>query len=47
MTPVREPDMHVVRALPDQEPVEFAFARCVYASWPWLTAEFMRELEDE
>jgi hypothetical protein len=39
--------MRVVRSVPDTEPVEFAFARSVYASWPWLTEEFMRELEAE
>lgn len=44
MTP--EPDMISVRAVPDPIPVEFPFARCVYASWPWLTAEFMKEVEE-
>ncbi|MFE0326294.1 hypothetical protein ACFW08_05695 [Streptomyces sp. NPDC058960] len=44
---IREADMRVVRAWPDEEPVEFNLARCVYASWPWLTDEFMRELEEE
>lgn len=29
--------------LPDQEPVDMDKPRCVYASWPWLTEEFMRE----
>ncbi|MFJ3248360.1 hypothetical protein [Streptomyces sp. NPDC086782] len=41
-----EPSMHIVRPVPDAEPVEFNFARSVYASWPWLTEEFMRELEE-
>lgn len=46
MTDVREQDMRIVHARPDQEPVEFTWSRCVYASWPWLTEEFMREVEE-
>ncbi|GAA0641551.1 hypothetical protein GCM10009548_02220 [Streptomyces malaysiensis subsp. malaysiensis] len=41
-----EQPYRVVRALPDAEPVEFDKPRCVYASWPWLTEEFMREVEE-
>lgn len=41
-----EPGMRIVRAVPDPEPVEFNKPHCVYASWPWLTEEFMREVED-
>lgn len=44
MTLVREPNTHVVHALPDQEPVEFDKPRCVYAAW--ITEELMRETED-
>lgn len=44
---IREPDMRIVRPVPDMEPVEFNLPRSVYASWPWLTEEFMRELEAE
>lgn len=43
----REPGYTIVRAVPDAEPVTFPLSRCVYASWPWLTEEFMKELEDE
>jgi hypothetical protein len=31
--------------MPDTEPVEFDKPRCVYAAWPWLTDDFMRETE--
>jgi hypothetical protein len=31
--------------VPDAEPVVFDKPRSVYASWPWLTEEFMREVE--
>ncbi|MFE5093261.1 hypothetical protein ACFRCI_23590 [Streptomyces sp. NPDC056638] len=31
----------IVRAEPDDEPVP----RCVYASWNWLTEDFMRKAE--
>jgi hypothetical protein len=41
---LREPNMVAVIALPDQEPVEFTWSRCVYASW--ITEELMRETED-
>ncbi|GAB1326931.1 hypothetical protein [Streptomyces sennicomposti] len=44
---IREPDTHIVRPVPDTEPVEVNFSRCVYASWPWLTEEVMEELEAE
>ncbi|MEU1200154.1 hypothetical protein ABZ446_28565 [Streptomyces sp. NPDC005813] len=44
---IREPDMRVVRAVPDPLPVDFDKPHCVYASWTWLTEEFMRALEDE
>ncbi|WP_329168352.1 hypothetical protein OG709_30055 [Streptomyces sp. NBC_01267] len=43
--PIREPNTRIVRAWPDTEPVEFDKPRCVYASWGWLTEEFMREVE--
>ncbi|MDX2575934.1 hypothetical protein PV332_10620 [Streptomyces scabiei] len=43
---IREPDTVVVRAVPDPIPVEFDKSRCAYASWPWLTEEFMREVEE-
>ncbi|GAA1064719.1 hypothetical protein [Streptomyces asiaticus] len=43
--PTWERSYRVVRALPDAEPVEFDKPRCVYASWPWLTEELMREVE--
>lgn len=42
----REPNTHVVRPVPDAEPVEVNFSRSVYASWPWLTEEYLKELED-
>jgi hypothetical protein len=42
---IREPDTVIVRAVPDTEPVEFPLSRCAYASWTWLTEEFMKELE--
>ncbi|MET7939679.1 hypothetical protein [Streptomyces sp. NPDC005302] len=42
----REPNTVIVRAVPDPIPVEFPLSRCAYASWPWLTEEFMKELED-
>lgn len=29
---------------PDTEPVETDKPRSCYASWPWLTEEFMKEL---
>jgi hypothetical protein len=32
--------------LPDQEPVVFDKPRSCYASWPWLTDDFMREAEN-
>jgi hypothetical protein len=41
---VREPDMRIVHALPDMEPVEFDKPRSVYASW--ITEELMRETEE-
>ncbi|MFD5161005.1 hypothetical protein ACFWMJ_23500 [Streptomyces hawaiiensis] len=44
MTFVREPNTHIVHALPDQEPVEFPWAPCIYASW--ITPELMRETEE-
>ncbi|MFG3014343.1 hypothetical protein ACGFZB_28770 [Streptomyces cinerochromogenes] len=44
MTFVREPDTVIVHALPDQEPVTFDKARCVYAYW--VTEELMRETEE-
>lgn len=43
---IREPDTRIVHAVPDPIPVEFDKPRCVYASWPWLTEEFMREVEE-
>ncbi|MEU1254821.1 hypothetical protein ABZ445_16225 [Streptomyces chartreusis] len=43
---IREPDTVIIRAVPDAEPVEFKWSRCVYAAWPWLTEEFMREVEE-
>jgi hypothetical protein len=42
---VREPGMRTVHALPDQEPVEFPWSPCVYASW--ITEDLMRETEDK
>ncbi|MEU3285617.1 hypothetical protein [Streptomyces longwoodensis] len=44
---IREPDTRIVHPVPDAEPVEFTWSRAVYASWPWLTEEFMRELEEQ
>lgn len=44
---IREPNTYVVRAMPDTEPVVLDKARCLYAQWPWLTEEFMREAERE
>ncbi|MBT2412676.1 hypothetical protein J7I94_19275 [Streptomyces sp. ISL-12] len=44
MTGVREPNMRIVHALPDTEPVEFDKPQCVYASW--ITEELMRETEE-
>ncbi|WP_267882244.1 hypothetical protein [Streptomyces sp. NRRL F-5630] len=41
-----EPNTRVVRALPDTEPVE-RLPRAAMAKWPWLTEEFLNELEDE
>jgi hypothetical protein len=43
---IREPNTVIVHALPDQEPVVFDKPRSVYASWTWLTEEFMREAEE-
>ncbi|MET9126940.1 hypothetical protein [Streptomyces sp. NPDC004528] len=43
---IREPDTVVVRPIPDPIPIVFDKPRCLYAAWPWLTDEFMRELED-
>lgn len=45
MTP--DPTLRIVRAVPDEEPVTFSQPRSVYASWSWLTEEFMRELEEQ
>ncbi|WP_018555317.1 MULTISPECIES: hypothetical protein [unclassified Streptomyces] len=41
-----DPTLRVVRAAPDEEPVE-PVSRAVMARWPWLTDEFMRELEEQ
>lgn len=46
MTPPKE-TFRIVRAKPDDEPVHFDRPRCVYASWSWLTEDFMREAESE
>lgn len=43
----QDPNLRIVRAVPDEEPITFSHPRCVYASWPWLTEEFMREMEGE
>lgn len=43
---IQEPNTRVVRATPDPIPVDFDKPRCVYASWSWLTEEFMREVEE-
>ncbi|MDH6625774.1 hypothetical protein M2271_003585 [Streptomyces sp. LBL] len=43
---IREPDTYIVHAVPDPIPVEFDKPRCVYASWSWLTEEFIREVEE-
>lgn len=40
-----DPGLRIVRADPDEEPVRFTHPRCVYAAWPWLTEEFMKEME--
>lgn len=40
-----EPNLRIVRADPDEEPVCCDKPRSVYAAWPWLTEEFMREVE--
>ncbi|MGP3750854.1 hypothetical protein [Streptomyces sp. IBSNAI001] len=39
------PGLRIIHAEPDDEPVIFDKPRSVYASWPWLTEEFMREAE--
>lgn len=43
---IPEPNMRVVRAVPDPLPVVFDKPRCLYAGWAWLTDEFMREVEE-
>jgi hypothetical protein len=43
---IHEPNTRVVHAIPDPIPVDFDKPRCVYASWSWLTEEFMREVEE-
>ncbi|GGX26704.1 hypothetical protein [Streptomyces chryseus] len=40
-----ETNVRIVRAAADDEPVIFDKPRSVYASWSWLTEEFMREVE--
>ncbi|MGI5404172.1 hypothetical protein ACQEVG_32920 [Streptomyces sp. CA-135486] len=30
--------------MPDTEPVVMDKPRCLYASWPWLTEDFIREV---
>ncbi|WP_179894178.1 hypothetical protein [Streptomyces sp. or20] len=42
-----DPTLRIVRAVPDEKPVTFSQPRSVYASWSWLTEEFMRELEGQ
>ncbi|MFJ3084440.1 hypothetical protein ACIPJG_32450 [Streptomyces halstedii] len=42
-----DPTLRIVRAIPDDEPVTFNQSRSVYASWNWLTEEFVRELEEQ
>ncbi|WP_176739403.1 hypothetical protein [Streptomyces sp. EN16] len=42
-----DPTLRIVYAVPDEEPVTFSRPRCVYASWLWLTEEFMRETESQ
>ncbi|MFE7624283.1 hypothetical protein [Streptomyces sp. NPDC057509] len=41
-----DPTLCIVRPVPDEEPVE-RVSRAVCASWPWLTEEFMKELEEQ
>lgn len=41
---IREPDTVVVRPVPYLEPVEWTWARGVYASW--ITEEMITEVED-
>ncbi|NYE44240.1 hypothetical protein [Streptomyces fulvorobeus] len=42
---IHDPTLQIVRAEPDEEPVVFNWPRSIYAAWPWLTEEFMREVE--
>lgn len=45
VTPIREPDTVIVRAVPYLEPVEMKWSPCVYASW--ITPEMIREANEE
>ncbi|WP_327379408.1 hypothetical protein [Streptomyces sp. NBC_01212] len=41
-----DPTLRIVRAVPDEEPVD-PIPCAARAAWPWLTEEFMRELEEQ